>query len=102
MLWIKRKRRCGKTTALIHMSAVTGAPIITNTLRQVSFIESEANKLKMPIPKPISIYEWKQCNRGIRFEKGILIDDLDIMLPYILNNYFGTKILSASVTMDDD
>ena len=97
MIIINRKRGLGKTTALIYMSAATELPIITNNIIHSKAVKREAEKLKLHIPEPLTVHEWHLFQRG-RKVNGILIDDLDIMLPYILQDYFGTEIRAVSVT----
>ncbi len=97
MLLFKRPRHGGKTTALIHTSAVTGYPIICHCYNEVDLIKKQAEQMQVRIPEPISVYGYDEKCRGKKF-RGLLIDNLDIMLPKILEEYFGAPIVSATMT----
>jgi hypothetical protein len=92
---LQLERGKGKTTALIYTSATTGYPIIVLTCVEAEMIQKMANSLGIDIPHPITLKMY--MTYGWHYD-GILIDNLDIMLPKILNDYFNTNV--AGVTMN--
>ena len=95
---LRLERGKGKTTALVYTSAMTRYPIIVLTYAEAEMIQNMANSLGIDIPHPITLktymtYGGHYCNEN----DGILIDNLDIMLPKILNDYFNTNVVGATM-----
>ncbi len=101
MILFKRKRAEGKTTALIHTSAVTGYPIIVSTIREAKLVLEMADKLGLRIPEPVTYFEHKRIPSFVR-QQGLLVDNLDHMLPDILNHYFDGNVVSATMSIGDN
>lgn len=89
------KRCSGKTTELIKHSNETGAVIVTDTAAMADCIRDQAIYMHINIPKPMSIkrlqhvMEGKVDNENLRVyirEKGISIDELDLVIHTLFNN----------------
>jgi hypothetical protein len=93
-----KPRGGGKTTSLIHTSAVTGYPILVSTVTQANHIQKMAEHLGLKIPEPVIITQhWRST---AKLHAGILIDDLDLMLEQILEGYLGTHVIAATMSSD--
>lgn len=90
----------GKTTALVMTSAVTGARIIVSNESQKKIIKEIADKLNIDIPEPLTWIEQKQFRAF--YKDGILIDNLEMMLPTILDEFFGCSVIGATMTVKED
>lgn len=88
MNYIVRSRGTGKTTELIYISSIRQIPILTLNCERIKRI---AKELGVYIPEPIPYSSYEEYYRG-RDVESILIDDLDLILPEILENYFGKKV----------
>lgn len=98
---INKARGTGKTVGLIHTSEVTGARIITSNSMQADFIKQKAEELGCNIPLPLTIKEvseTKESSTTIPY----LIDDLDCILDYILNDYFKHDILAVTMSVGQE
>ena len=99
MKFLIQGRGTGKTTKLIHTSEVTGFPIIVITEEQVDYIKNFASQLNCNIPDPMTFHSYMTLGRAF---DGVLIDDLEMMLPKIFN-YFGvSKVYAATLTYDKE
>ena len=101
--WIDMKlyiagRGKGKTQSLIYTSMYTGYPIICYSQIRKDNILSMAKTLGVDIKVPYTLQEYKN-SRG-RHEDVILIDDLNDMLPTILNEYFNNNVCGATMRID--
>jgi len=85
----------GKTTELIQRSAVTGAVIVCTNVSVKEHILKMAFLMDIKIPDPITYSKLVTpgYNRG-EYKKGILIDDLDLMLNDIFG---GNNVIAATV-----
>ena len=90
----------GKTTALVMTSAVTGARIVVSNESQKKTIKEIANKLNVDIPEPLTYVEQRQFRAF--YKDGILIDNLEMILPTILNEFFGCSVIGATLTVKED
>lgn len=94
--------RCsGKTTKLIKRSEKEELLIVTATVTQAENIFIRAKSMGYVIQKPVSIHQFLNgCRYGgcYRHTKGILIDDLDI----VLNCIFGDIPVEAVTITDRD
>lgn len=95
---INLPRGCGKTTNIIIEAVKTGYPIITlrNTMKRD--IQRRAEKITN---KKITVYTVAEflnddfwCDRIDKKPEHILIDEL----PYILEELFGSKCETATMT----
>lgn len=90
-------RASGKTTLLIKESAKTGRPIIEPNTASARYVEEQARRMGVQIPKPISATSWNSgYYRGSNFNRidGFLIDEVDSVLA----NIFGKPIGTATYT----
>ena len=85
---LQLERGKGKTTALIYTSATTGCPIIVLTYAEAEMVQNMANSLGIDIPHPITLKTYMTYGGHCNGNDGILIDNLDIMLP-IIDNYLA-------------
>lgn len=95
---ICKGRGQGKTHDLILESARTGIPILTPyDPKNISYM---AKEMRVNIPKPLSIEEYKHydCHYGLHVNRTcqLLIDDIDDMLEELLK----AQIKIASLTPD--
>lgn len=94
--YIIGERRSGKTTELIRRSAETGAYILVANKSTASLIFKQAKMNDYDIPYPITINEVLSGNiSNYVMSKGILIDELDIILSGLFN---GVPIRAATIT----
>jgi hypothetical protein len=95
---INRQRATGKTTMLIHASAVTGMQIVAMTKQRAAYIKKQAYELGCVIPEPIE-YERLTARRYERnpVDYGVLIDEAEGLIEKALERYLGSKV--AAITM---
>ena len=93
---LQLERGKGKTTALIYTSAMTRYPIVVLTCAEVEMVQNMANSLGIDIPQPITLKTYMTYGKHYGND-GILIDNLDIMLPKILNDYFNTNVVGVTM-----
>lgn len=96
---INQYRGTGKTTALVHTSNITGYPIIVRNRSHRSYVKDLAKKLNVAIPEPLIYNEVKDVD-------NVLIDDVELILKDILNDYLGTNVVAVTMSVpefkDDD
>ena len=93
----KAQRGKGKTTSLIYASMYTRYPIVCYSQTERNHIVETATELGISIPCPYTMEEFLKS--GGKYEDNILIDNLDIMLPKILNDYFKCDICAATMNI---
>ena len=93
----RAQRRKGKTTSLIYASMYTRYPIVCYSKAEVNNIVEMATKLNINIPCPYTMAEFLE-SKG-KYDDNILIDNLDIMLPKILNDYFKCNVYGATMNI---
>ena len=91
----KTKRGQGKTLSLIYASMYTRYPIVCYSKTECTQIVETATQLGINIPCPYTMEEFLKS--GGKYEDNILIDNLDIMLPKILNDYFKCNVCGATM-----
>lgn len=91
------EKRSG-TTKLIKRSAAEGSYILVATKRQANNIFKQASEMGIKIPFPVTIDDYFNHKfRGTDIDrKGILIDDVDLVLQHIF-----ADILIHEVTLTD-
>lgn len=110
---INGERRSGRTTSLIYISAITGQPILTPSLKQAAFVEAVARELGVEIPRVRSYQEIVlarrrgcrdyQTGRGYMTFKeidrrgGFLIDNADELFEALLSEKLGAKIAAITI-----
>ena len=98
MIIYKTPRGQGKTLSLIYASMYTGYPIVCYSRTECIQIIETANKLGINIPCPYTMEEFLKTREG-KHDDNILLDNLDVMLPKILNDYFKCNVCGATMTI---
>ena len=93
----KSKRGQGKTTSLIYASMYTRYPIVCYSQTECNNIIEMATKLGANIPCPYTMEEFLKS--GGKYDGNILLDNLDIILPKILNDYFKCNVCGATINI---
>lgn len=101
--FIYKKRQTGKTTELIKRSAETGAVIVVHTGTMARCIEQQAAYMGYIIPRPMGLIHFNSImndpkfreEREEIFEKGILIDELQLMIDDLFG---GVPIHAVTIT----
>ena len=96
---ISRERGKGKTHDLIITSAMTGYPIVCMNEGRVSSTKQMAEVMGYKIPNPISAEKLKQW-KGMY--KDVLVDDLEYWLSDALDAYFGSHVVTSTITISED
>ena len=96
---IVRGRGQGKTHDLIIASAITGCPIVCINEGRANYIKMMAEKMKYEIPDPLSAERLKYWKGAY---KNVLVDDLEYWLSEALDAYFGTHVVSATISTKED
>ena len=101
---IIRLDRCkGKTTRLIQESARTNTPIITHLLSRVNQIKKQAEEMELDIPHPIYLKKDVRASlRGYDLKNGVLIDDFELLLGWLLNVDINTVTTSCEILTEED
>lgn len=99
MNYIVKQRGTGKSTALVHASAVTGYRILTNNMHGVKYLQYIAEKSGFKIPTPMTMTEYLLKHRGLG-DEGILIDDIEVSLPDILSAFFETDVKAVTMSTE--
>lgn len=110
---INGERRSGRTAALISISAISGQPILTPSIKQAAFVEAAARELGVEIPRVRSYQELVlarrrgcrdyQTGRGyMTFEEidrrgGFLIDNADELFEQLLEEKLGAKVAAITI-----
>lgn len=82
-------RGSGKTLSLIKKSADTGIYILVANKNRAAYVFSEARKLGLSIPYPVTIEEYFKGNKfiGSSIERdGIYVDDVDDVFKAIFRD----------------
>lgn len=90
MKLITEPKGSGKTYQLIMESATNGDYIVCHSSKEAERIFSIANEHKLNIPFPLTYDEFinkRYYSKGI---KGILIDNVDILLDYMSDGLVKT------------
>ncbi len=96
---ITRGRGQGKTHDLIITSAITGYPIVCMNEGRAISTKQTAEMMGYKIPEPISAERLRQW-KGMH--KDVLVDDLEYWLSDALDAYFGTHVVSATISTKED
>lgn len=96
---INRQRGTGKTTMLIHASAVTGMQIVTQSKQRAAYINKQAKEFGCTIPETIDA-ESLSHNRCLYAGEGpgILIDDGEELIGKALEHYLGRKVTAVTIS----
>lgn len=80
----------GKTLKAIQLSAEKQMPIVCSSYHQMEYIKYRAKEMNFKMPKPIMFDNVRGKVIGNR--RGLIVDDLDILLRRILddNVYYAT------------
>ena len=93
----KAQRGKGKTASLIYASMYTRYPIVCYSQTECNHIVETAIKLGANIPCPYTMEEFLKS--GGKYDDNILLDNLNIMLPKILNDYFKCNVCGATMNI---
>lgn len=96
---LTKPKGTGKTIALIYTSEITRYPILVNSRAKAEQIEKRAKDLGCDIPKPVTITEFKSDKKLKNIYRDILVDDLEDFLDEALKQYFGSRVLCATLNM---
>lgn len=96
---ISRERGEGKTHDLIITSAMTGYPIVCYNERSVEHVKNMAKEMGYEIPTPKSM---TTLNHYKPYEENILVDDLQFFLEEMLDKYFGSHVVTSTITISED
>lgn len=100
---INRSRGSSKTTMLVYTAYVTGHPIIVYTEVSKSNVIEIAKK--MNILDFIDVYtlnEWLRYGNHGRHNKGVLVDNMDLMFDRILSDYLNTPVIAGTISIPMD
>ncbi len=101
---IVRKRREGKTSALLRKAATDDYQMVCHSEKCVHVILRIAEREGLSIRRPITfdnLYDGVKL-RGTHC-KGLIIDDLDELVLYLLQRMaHGNNIIAASATGDPE
>lgn len=97
---IMRPRGQGKTTELLYTSEVTDYRIICSTQQEKESLKRQALELNLFIPTPMTCKEYL-CGRGRRGlkDKGIMIDNVEMILPEILTAIFEVPVEAITMSI---
>lgn len=98
---LSKPRGTGKTIALIYTSEATRYPILVSTRAKAERLEERAKELGCDIPKPVTITEFKSDKKLKNIYRDILVDDLEDFLDEALRQYFGSRVLCATLNYKD-
>ena len=88
------KRGSGKSTKLIKRAAAEGKYILVATHAQAHCLFKQAKDMGLDILYPITPNELKTITHMHILDKGILIDELDIVLPLLV----GAPVDEVTIT----
>ena len=100
---INRGRGTGKTAMLISTAYVTGKPIITSTMNNKNSLLDMAER--MGISANIEVYtinEWLECHRSYKSSNEILVDNVELMLGYVLSKSLNANVIAGTMTVPMD
>lgn len=95
---ISRERGKGKTHDLIITSAMTGYPIVCYNQVQAQNVKDMAEKMGYKIPEPFTYTNYTRC---VAAQPNILIDNLEWFLEDMLDKYFKTHVVAATISVGD-
>ena len=93
---ILASRRMGKTTLLIREAAAQGYYIVCHSREECSRIFGMAKELELDINFPITYDEFLKSNYSLRGVKGIVIDNVDLLIRRL------SKVIVHTITMTPD
>lgn len=95
--------RCtGKTTLMIEESNRTGYPIICPNVAIAACIKSQAKRIKLKIPEPISILRIIDKRADGVKARHVLIDEAQACLEAIISNRMNCHIDAMTVGKQED
>lgn len=98
MKYIIKPRGYGKTADLIRISADSGKLILCLSNAQTEYIVDKAKLMKLDIPDPINLHSNFE---GRDLSNGILIDEVEQILRYLLAQKGISKIDAVTLSLDD-
>lgn len=102
---INLDRGKGKTTRLLYASEFNDIPILCSTAKQRDYLLDMAKRWELKIPKPIIVSDIVENTGKLRgshiTDKGILIDDVDLVLQCLLSS-LGVKGEIKAIALTGD
>lgn len=99
MKLVIKNRGQGKSTQLIYTSEITRYPIVTTSHTSVELIKILAKELACNIPEPIVYTDLRNNKyRGNKNLGKVLVDDADIILEEVLNEYLNCEVIGATIS----
>ena len=97
-------RGYGKSTRAVWASELCDVPILTATERHKKLLKELAEKENVKMPDPITVSDlWKNKGGDTRFlERGIIIDEVFLVLTYLIYYVSGLNIPIKMVTFSED
>ena len=100
---INRSRGAGKTAMLVYTAYVTGHPIIVYTETSKSYVLEIAEKMNaLNFIDVYTLDEWQRYGNHGRHDKGVLVDNMDLMLDRILSDYLNTPVIASTISVPMD
>lgn len=96
---IAKARQMGKTTQLLYTSATVGMPIVVSNRQRVEALKTEASKMGLDIPTPMTFTEFTQQKGKFPKGQGILIDESQEILSMLVSQCDCT-LKAITVTTD--
>lgn len=98
MIKIIGKRGSGKTTRLLKIANESNAMILTANSRA---LREKAKNLGYS--RDLEIIGFGDLERdNYSFNKNVLVDDIEAILQYLLERYYGLKVEGFSTTLEDE
>lgn len=91
---IQRPRQSGKTTELIKKASVDSLYIVCMSQQEADRIATQARKMGLYIPYPITFQEFKTGLYYPRRINGFVIDNIDLLMAYFAK---GIPVKAATI-----
>ena len=96
-----KPRGYGKSVHIIKESARTHYHIVTATKEQAGWIEIKARDMGIEIPTVYSVDDVID-KQVMKHERNILVDDLDCILSKALDRFFGSHVVCATMSEQEE
>lgn len=87
----------GKTTALVCASAVTGYPILVQTVTQKGYVLQVAKNIGVKIPDPICRADCR-CGAPV---SGVLVDNAEWLIQEWIAEHIGAPVVAYTATASE-
>lgn len=96
---IMRKRGEGKTEELIKLASENNYTMVCINTAECMRVARRANKLGLKIPATITVYEFIRDLYRVKDSKGIVIDNLEVVLSYLAK---GLPVKAITLTLEEE